>query len=227
MDDVGFNKGYAVSNLGLNDSFFTKDLTLSNVYFSDSTLEENGNTFYLIRNNNTLSYKRLQYIQSYLETSEGCPPSATSVNNLYEFLNEGVNNRLITSNVLSEIISVDANGCNNPYLPVFQNRLGEAGIQTVAFTANWYDLINAPRKLSGFSNVDFNNSRALFIYSKCNLSDLENPTQAMINLGVSKVGRTGNFADLELPVKHIEYRVCGQFGRHTWCPFPNKNQQFE
>ena len=199
LNDVGFNKVYAVSNLGLNDSFYTKDLTLSSVYFSDSTLEENGNTFYLIRNNNTLSYKRLQYIQSYLETSEVNPPSATSVNNLYEFLNEGVNNRLITSNVLSEIISVDANGCNNPYLPVFQNRLGEAGIQTVAFTANWYDLINAPRKLSGFSNVDFNNE-TLFIYSKCNLSDLENPTQAMINLGVSKVGRTGNFADLELPV---------------------------
>lgn len=199
LDDVGFNKVYAVSNLGLNDSFYTKDLTLSNVYFSDSTLEENGNTFYLIRNNNTLSYKRLQYIQSYLETSDVNPPSATSVNNLYEFLNEGVNNRLITSNVLSEIISADANGCNNPYLPIFQNRLGEAGIQTVAFTANWYDLINAPRKLSGFSNVDFNND-TLFIYSKCNLSDLENPTQAMINLGVSKVGRTGNFADLELPV---------------------------
>ena len=199
LDDVGFNKVYAVSNLGLNESFLTKDLTLSNVYFSDSTLEENGSTYYLIRNNNTLDYKRLQYIQSYLETSEVNPPSATSVNNLYEFLNEGVNNRLITSNVLSEIISVDANGCNNPYLPVFQNRLGEAGIQTVAFTANWYDLVNAPRKLSGFSNVDFNDE-TLFIYSKCNLSDLENPTQAMINLGVSKVGRTGNFADLQLPV---------------------------
>jgi hypothetical protein len=204
LNEVGFNPDIAVENLGLKESFITNALTLSNVYFNtpDVIPEINYNRkYYLYRHQDTLSYKEIINVTTYdsdVNASIVNPASSKSVYDLYTDMNNAVNDRLITSNVLSEFFEPLEDGTVNPQIDLFKERLQAVGIQQVAFTSNWYHLGNAPRKLSAFSNTDFNDD-TLFIYGKCNLSDLWNPTQAMINLGVSRVGQTGNFADLLLP----------------------------
>ena len=204
LNEVGFDPSIAVGNLGLKESFITKNLTLSNVYFDtpDIIPEINYNKkYFLYRHEDTLSYKEIVNVVTYdndINASTVNPASSKSVYDLYTNLNNAVNDRLLKSNVLSEFFEPLDDGSVNPQINLFKERLEAVGVQQVAFTSNWYHLGNAPRKLSAFSNTDFNDE-TLFIYGKCNLSDLTNPTQAMINLGVSTVGRTGNFADLLLP----------------------------
>ena len=43
------------------------------------------------------------------------------------------------------------------------------------------------------------NNETLFLYSKSNLNDILDKHEALINLGVSPVGITGNFEDINLP----------------------------
>ena len=204
LNEVGFNPQVAVQNLGLNDSFHTRDFTVSNMYFNTPHVipEINYNKkYYLYRHQDTLNYKEIININTYDNENNANTinaASSRSVYDLYSYLNGAVNDRLVTSNVLSEFFEPLEDGSVNPQIDMFKERLTQVGIQEVAFTSNWYHLGNAPRKLSAFSNTDFNDE-TLFIYGKCNLSDIFDPTQAMINLGVSKVGRTGNFADLLLP----------------------------
>jgi hypothetical protein len=184
----------AVANLGLNESLNTKTITVSNIAFEpDSRPGGIEDTFHLVRTGDELKYTDYRFVHEYTEGNRERPPSSFNVNNLYTFLNTKVNERLITSQVLGEFF-----GNDNPYTEVFANRLREAGIQEVAFTSNWEDLFNRPTRLSGFSNLDFQDE-TMFIYAKSNLSDIQNKEQALLNLNVSTVGITGKFEDLILP----------------------------
>jgi hypothetical protein len=198
LSDI-LSSNVAVANLGLNDNFHTENITLSNVFFQESSRPANavaGQKYYMMRNDeDKLEYYDQRFIHNFTDSYRDYPPSSSNVNSLYLTLNASIDDRLITSNVLNEFFV----GENNPYTDIFRDRLRQAGVQEVAFTSNWEDLGNRPKKLSGFLNLDFQDE-TMFIYAKCNLSDINNPDQALINLGVSKVGRTGHFGDLVLPI---------------------------
>ena len=198
LSDI-LSSNVAVANLGLNDNFHTKNITLSNVFFQESSRPvdyTSGKKYYMMRNDaDQLEYYDYRFIHSFTDSYREYPASSSNVNHLYLTLTNRINECLLTSNVLGEFFE----GENNPFTDVFRNRLRQAGVQEVAFTSNWEDLGNRPKKLSGFCNLDFQDE-TMFIYAKSNLSDIRNTDEALINLGVSMVGRTGNFRDLVLPI---------------------------
>jgi hypothetical protein len=207
FNESNLNKTLAISNLGLNEYFHTKVLTVKDVHFEEPSYFEGISTknyfdpdnstqsFRLVKApNNKLDYKLEKLIHSHLNADTLFPASASNVNTLYLHLDSNINNKLEISNVLSEII-LDHNGCNNPYRAIFKDRLVTTGVQEVAFTSNYYHLGNRPIQLSAFSNEE-----TLFIRSRCNLSDIHDNIEALSNLGISRVGITGNFEDLILPL---------------------------
>lgn len=205
--DPGLNPQFAISNLGLNDSFHTsnlqiKDVVMTKPTYDNTTSFENTNikTYNLLKEGGTnrLIYKEDKLIHSYLERSEEFPVSALNVNTLYEYVVDRLNQQMLVDNVLSEIVENNDDGSENPLRSVFRQRLRTTGIKEVAFTASWNDLSNAPRSLSAFDNMNGNNE-TLFLYSKSNFNDIFDKEDAMINLGIAKVGRTGNFEDLISP----------------------------
>lgn len=197
LSDLGFDREIAVSNLGLNDSFYTNHLTLNRVTLPSEPFDGDNGEFYLMKsaNSSNLGYRKYGLIHDFLNNTPIYPASASNVNVVYNILNNDIQTRLVTENCLDELVVAPTDGSINPFRERFANNLRNAGVCNVSFTANYYDLINKPIKLSGFSNTDFNDE-TLFIYGKCNLLDLENKEQAMCNLGISKVGRTGNFHHL-------------------------------
>ena len=205
--EPGLNSSFAVSNLGLNDSFHTSNLQIKDVIMTKPTYDSttpfantNTKTYSLLKEGGTnrLIYKEDKLIHSFLERSQEFPVSAENVNTLYEYVKDRLNQQMLVENVLSEIVENNDDGSENPLRTIFRQRLRTTGIKEVAFTASWNDLSNAPRSLSAFDNMNGNNE-TLFLYSKSNFNDILDKEGAMINLGISKAGRTGNFEDLILP----------------------------
>lgn len=202
--DPGLTPTYAVSNLGLNESFKTRNLTIENVIMQKPTQDTTTEFFSSSLKNyslvkqagtNKLIYEEKKLIHSYTDRTSQFPASAYNVNTLYEYVTDRLNQQMLVDNVLSEIVENNNDGSENPYRSVFRQRLRTTGIHEVAFTGNWNDLINAPRSLSAFDNMNGNNE-TLFLYSKSNFSDIVDKSQALNNLGVSPVGVTGNFEDI-------------------------------
>ncbi|QOI90202.1 hypothetical protein QKU58_gp129 [Pyramimonas orientalis virus] len=205
FDEVGIVPIVAVSNLGLNDNFYTQNLTLSNVSFFDSTRPPNiiNTDYFMMRRGNDMVFWESILIADYTSRSEEYPPSATSVNNLYNNLTSNIDTKLSIDNVLSEIVedyysSEDDAVITNPYRAIFKERLETTGVKEVAFTSDWYDLLNRPTRLSGFSNKG-EMDETLFIYARSNLADLTDAAVSRQNLGLHNVAHTGLFRDLLLP----------------------------
>lgn len=207
FNDIGLDPILAVSNLGINDNLITNNLTIKDVTMSkpdyDILTEFNSSSikdYKLLKEagTNRLIYQENKLIHSYIERTEDYAASAFNVNELYEYVTDKLNQQMLVNNVLSEVIENNSDGTENPLRAVFRQRLRTAGVKEIAFTGSWNDLSNAPRSLSAFDNMNGNNE-TLFLYSKSNFNDILDKHQALINLGVSTVGITGNFEDINLP----------------------------
>lgn len=181
-------------NLGLLDNFQTSNIILQDVSFIEptavaTTAFQNDNKEYYLKKNrfNQLIFKEDRLINSFLESSLIYPPTADALNALYFDMIDRISVFLQTSNVLSEIVE------NDELKAIFKNRLTQTGLCNLSFTGNWNDVFNKPTTVSGFSNdLDF-------LSSYNNLSEIANGHLALRNLGISEVGISGNFADLNLP----------------------------
>lgn len=203
FSDTGLNPIYAVSNLGINKNLSTENLEIKDVIMSKPTYDiltefdsSSVKQYKILKEagTNKLIYEENKLIDSYLERTHDYPASAFNVNVLYEYMTDKLNQQMLVENVLSEIVENNDDGTNNPLRAVFKQRLRTTGITELAFTGNWNELSNAPRSLSAFDN-----NETLFLYSMSNFSDIHDKNQALINLGVSSVGITGNFEDINLP----------------------------
>jgi hypothetical protein len=186
------DKDEAVSNLKLNQYLFTSNIHLRNIYlgkpdnFIDTykLFDESYNTssFLCKGSNDELYYEKVEYINNYESSKIDKPPSANALKEAYISLQTQIDQRLITSNVFEEIFNGDIQ-----LRTTFSNQLYRMGIKHVAFSGNYYDLINNPTRLSAFSNdIPLMNQR-------CNLLDIVQKDVAMRNLGISELGITGNF----------------------------------
>lgn len=207
--DIGLDPAQAVHNLGLNDSFATNHLTMRDVLLSEPSYNSvsgsaefdpsSSKHYKLIKEakTNRLVYEENKLIHEYTDRSQQYPASAYNVNELYEHLNDKIRDQLLAVNVLSELVDNLPDGSENPLKSIFKQRLRTAGIHDVAFTGNWNDVVNAPKSLSAFENIDAN-AETLFLHSKSNLDDLPDKMQALRNLGVANVAISGNIADLNV-----------------------------
>lgn len=180
-------------NLGIRDSFQCSNLKIQNVEFLkpttvQTTAFDEEKEYYLKKNIfNQLVYKEDKIINNFLEASSVYPPTASALNDLYHDMLDRISVFLEKSNVLSEITE------DEELRGVFKTRLIETGLCNLSFTADWVDVDNKPTSLSAFSND------LQFISSYNNLSEIKNGHSALRNLGISEVGISGNFADMNLP----------------------------
>lgn len=181
-------------NLGLLDNFQTSNIILQDVSFIEptavaTTAFQNDNKEYFLKKNrfNQLIFKEDRLINSFLESSFIYPPTADALNALYFDMIDRISVFLQTSNVLSEIVE------NDELKEIFKNRLIQTGLCNLSFTGNWNDVFNKPTTVSGFCND------LVFLSSYNNLQEISNGHEALRNLGISEVGISGNFADLNLP----------------------------
>lgn len=186
----------AQQNLGLLESFQTSNIILQNVSFIEPSVDhvvssafQTDTKEYILKKNtqNKLTYKEDKLIDNFLESSVLYAPTANALNDLYTEMVDRISVFLVKENVLSEITG-DENLKN-----IFKTRLIDTGLHNLSFTGDWIDIYNKPTKVSGFEN-DLE-----FISSYNNLSDIPNGHDALRNLGISEVGISGNFADLNLP----------------------------
>lgn len=207
LSDFGFDPVKAVSNLGLNSTFYTQQLTVNDVVFQQPSYDTTtqfelsaSKQYRLVKEmgTNRLKYEEDRLVHEYTERSYNFPASAYNVNNLYEYMSDKLRSQLLVENVLSEIVENNSDGSENPYRAVFRQRLRDTGLKEISFSGDWNDLVNAPRTLSAFDNIGGNNE-TLFLYSKSNLADLPNRYEALKNMGVADVGLSGDFEDLNLP----------------------------
>ena len=209
FSDRGLDPAQAVFNLGLNTRFQTDHLTVKDAYFTEPSYNalignvefdfSSSKNYKLLKEakTNRLVYEENKLIHDFTDRSQDFPASAYNVNELYEHLDDKIRSQLLAANVLSEIVDNLPDGTENPYRSVFKQRLRTAGVQEIAFSGNWNDVVNAPQSLSAFQNTD-GNAETLFLYSKSNLSDLPDKIQALRNLGVADVAISGNIADLNI-----------------------------
>lgn len=207
LSDFGFDPVKAVSNLGLNNNFQTSHLTIKDVvlqkpsYDTQTEFEVSSAKQYRLMKEagtNRLKFKEDKLINNYTERSYDFPASAYNVNTLYEYMSNKLQGQMLVENVLSEIVENNNDGSENPYKAVFRQRLRDTGLQEICFTGDWNSLVNAPKTLSAFDNMNGNNE-TLFLYSKSNFLDIPDKQTALNNLGVAKVALTGSFDDLNLP----------------------------
>ena len=209
--DIGLNPIYAVSNLGLNEAFFTDHITLKDVVLTEPSyngtngaeaaefVASSSKTYKLLKEakTNRLVYEENKLVHAYTDRTKEYPASAYNVNTLYEHLDGRINDQLLIHNVLSELIENRSDGSENPYRSVFRQRLRSAGVHEVAFSGSWSDLYDAPRSLSAFDNMG-GNGETMFLYSKSNFADLPDTVAALRNLGIADVAISGNISDLKM-----------------------------
>ena len=207
LSDVS-NITHAVYNLGINDNFATSNLTIKDTIYIPNLPSgqglDTGTKYFLVRGlSGFIGYEEI-IEKTFPSTTNNRAPTAAALSNVYFTLQGNIDQTLKTNNYLSELI---------PYKTQTVANLKTIGLQLVAFTSDFEDLINKPTRLSSFCNDE------RFIKSDCNLLDLDNKTQAMVNLGISQVGITGNFFDFDFGNCNLMPAILSNIIRDTDVPY--------
>ena len=193
----------AVSNLGLNLSLETNDITTSGLYVKEIIPESDftgiGEQFsipyFVTPVGDTASPKEMKYKFFKIHGSEGSDTTNPISQQIFTLINTelrtDIAKRLVTDACLDELTQSDQR------IEKTVESLKKIGVANVAFTSNYYDLMNRPIRLSAFSNEETN-----FIAGHSNLADLENIVHARSNLALAPIANTASWYHLSnIPVQ--------------------------